>query len=300
MSRTPSVVRLAVALVGAALVLGAGSSVAARAETTRKVYVTVTDDKGLPVPSLTPADFTVKEDGKDRVIASVEPAREKMRVVIAIEEALTPSGAARQGIFDLIQKIAPQAEMSLMVVGLSNRIVVPYTSDVNALVAGLNGLSLATRTPTAHIPEGIGEMSRVFTKEKATRPVIVMLALDLPQISADQPHDVLNALRDSNAQLHVVSLASGVSGGGTASENMESSGRAQVLGDGPKQSGGRMHAVNQPTAIPKVIAQIANDMLSQYLVTYTLPDGVKPSDRLNVSIKRRGVTLRAPTRISNK
>ena len=31
-----------------------------------------------------------------------------------------------------------------------------------------------------------------------------------------------------------------------------------------------------------------------------LPDGVKPSDKLSVAVKRKGVTVRAPTRIPDK
>ena len=34
----------------------------------RTVYVTVTDGNGAPVPDLTPADFTIKEGGKEREI----------------------------------------------------------------------------------------------------------------------------------------------------------------------------------------------------------------------------------------
>ncbi len=78
---------------------------------------------------------------------------------------------------------------------------------------------------------------------------------------------------------------------------MEASGRAQVLGDGPRQSGGRQWPVNALTAVPKAMLSIANDLSNQYKVTYVLPDGVEPSDRLNISLNRRGHTLRAPTRI---
>jgi len=38
----------------------------------------------------------------------------------------------------------------------------------------------------------------------------------------------------------------------------------------------------------------------QYVIEYTLPDGVKPSERLSVTVKRKGVTLRAPTRVPDK
>ena len=45
---------------------------------------------------------------------------------------------------------------------------------------------------------------------------------------------------------------------------------------------------------------LGDELMHQYLVTYTLPDGVKPSEKLSVSVKRKGVTLRAPTRIPDK
>jgi hypothetical protein len=35
-------------------------------------------------------------------------------------------------------------------------------------------------------------------------------------------------------------------------------------------------------------------------LTYTLPDGVKPSDRLSVSTIRKGVSLFVPSRIQDK
>jgi hypothetical protein len=49
--------------------------------------------------------------------------------------------------------------------------------------------------------------------------------------------------------------------------------------------------------VPSATRSIANDLSNKYKLTYELPAGVRPSDRLDVSINRRGVTLRAPTRI---
>jgi hypothetical protein len=77
-------------------------------------------------------------------------------------------------------------------------------------------------------------------------------------------------------------------------------GREQVLGDGPKQSGGRRVDVTTTAAFPKALQQIANDLLAQYAITYTLPDGVKPDKRFSITVKRRGISLRAPSTIPDR
>ena len=294
MSRTPAVVLAAVVL--AASVGSTTSMVRAAEPLTRKVYVTVVDKQGQPVPGLTPADFTLKEGGREREITAAAPATEKMRVSLMVEETLTPQGGVRQGLSDFMQKMAPLAEMELIVVGQSNRVAVPYTSDLNALIGGINALPLSQRQQTNHVPEGIYEAARKYASVRTERPVIIMIALDSQQVSSEEPQNVLNQLRDSNAQLHVVSIEAAQQASNPA-QMLEMSGRAQVLGDGPKQSGGRQHPVNALTAVPKAMMSIANDLSSQYVLTYVLPDGVKPSDRLSVELEKSGFTLRAPTRI---
>ena len=37
-----------------------------------------------------------------------------------------------------------------------------------------------------------------------------------------------------------------------------------------------------------------------YVLTYTIPDGVKLNERISVSTSRKGVTIIAPTRLSDK
>jgi VWFA-related protein len=272
------------------------------------VYVTVVDDHGQPVTGLTAADFALKEGGKDREIASVEPARTKMHIAVMIEETLTPMGGVRNALGEFVKRMYQVAEISFIIVGQRNTTVVDYTSDPNALITGINNLSLSQQQTQTMVPEGIFDLTKVLEKDKPERPVIVLLALEKQQASAEQPQNVLNQLARSGAMMYVVSMeggsaSSGTSGIGRASADngaMDMAGRAQVMGDGPKQSGGRRVEVAALTAFPTGIQQIADDLSSQYLIKYTLPDGVKPSDRLNVSLKKKGATLRAPTKISNK
>ena len=84
---------------------------------------------------------------------------------------------------------------------------------------------------------------------------------------------------------------------GTLTDN---SGREQVLGDGPKQTGGRHIEVPSTGAFPKTMQQFADELRARSAVTYVLPDGVKPDKRFSISSKRKGITLRAPTAIPNQ
>ncbi len=78
-------------------------------------------------------------------------------------------------------------------------------------------------------------------------------------------------------------------------ENMHLS---RVLGDGPKQSGG-LHQDRAVRRLPLALQNLASELLNQYSVSYTLPEGAKRSDRISISVKRKGVQVRAPSRVSN-
>ena len=69
------------ALVAAALIVSPSHAVRAQSNKTR-IFVSVTDAKGKPVKGLTKADFTVKLDGADQEVLSVQPATEPASIVI--------------------------------------------------------------------------------------------------------------------------------------------------------------------------------------------------------------------------
>ena len=82
--------------------------------------------------------------------------------------------------------------------------------------------------------------------------------------------------------------------------NASMHGREQVLGDGSKQSGGRRIEVVTTAAIQKSLMQVADDLAAQYQVSYSLPDGVKPDKRFNLSVDRKGLTVRPPQTLPDK
>ena len=52
-------------------------------------------------------------------------------------------------------------------------------------------------------------------------------------------------------------------------------------------------------ALARKIEKLAQELQSQYQLTYTLPAGTKPSDRIQVTTKRRGAKVLAPERVAN-
>jgi hypothetical protein len=266
--------------------------------TNRKVYLTVTTGKGAPVTDLIPSDFVVKEDGKEREVVKVEPATARIRLALAVEERLTPDGSIRLGIFDFVKRVANTAEISLIAIGLSNRTIVDYTTDPGMLVGAINKFAL-NASRESNMSEGILEIADAFVKNRAERPAIVVVAI-AGGLGSTEARTVLNKLGESGATMHAATLTvGGVSESPVGALGDETS-RDQVLGDGPKQSGGRHIDVNATAGIPRALQQIADDLLAQYAITYVLPDGVKPSKRLSVSTKRRGVSLRAPSMIPDR
>jgi hypothetical protein len=93
-------------------------------------------------------------------------------------------------------------------------------------------------------------------------------------------------LKSSGASLSVVHLAGLTLG--------------EVLGDGPKRSGGLIEQIGGGVVPGPVLAKVADNLLHQYVLTYTLPDGVKPNEKFSLTTTRKGVRLIAPSRIPDK
>ena len=172
-------------------------------------------------------------------------------------------------------------------IGLRNTTVVDYTTDLNAIVTGLNGLSL-NPSPQSNLTEGILDIGKAIERDRPERPVVVVVAVSGGQSGGASSNEVLNQLRQSGAGMHVVTIANNQSNAGVGALADESN-REQVLGDGAKQSGGRRVEVTATVAVPKALQQIAGDLSAQYMIQYALPDGIKPSRSVNVGLKRRGV-----------
>jgi VWFA-related protein len=278
------------------VVSGVGSS--ATGPTTRTVYVTVVDDEGRSVPGLLPADFVVKEGGKEREVASVAPASERMRLALLVEHPLVGQAYVRQGLEAFVTRMFPSAEIALMMVTQRAEPLVDFTSDTNALVRAIRNLPLSQARLSAAVPDAIFEVAKAFEKAKPARPVMVLATIEQGQSTEVDPEGILSQIAKSKAQFWAVSIEPARSQPVPKANSLHDfAGRSQIIGDGPRQSGGRRVPILTLPGFETGLQQVADDLSSQYLITYLLPDGVRTSDRISISLTKPGMTLRAPSRV---
>jgi len=166
------------------------------------------------------------------------------------------------------------------------------------MVKAINGLSL-NPPPHSNLTEGILDIGKIIEKQRPERPVVIVVAVSGGQSGGASSNEVLNQLRQSGAMMSAVTIATNSANSPVGSLADESN-REQVIGDGAKQSGGRRVEVAATISVSKGLQQLAGDLSAQYMLQYVLPEGIKLDRRLNVSIKRRGVSLRAPSLIPDR
>jgi len=280
----------------------------------RTVYVSVTDNNGVAVKDITAADLDVKEGGQSREITDVKLATSPVRLAFLIADG--GQGGFEPALAAILQKMADTTEVSISGVVEQTEKLVDYTADVDKLVEAIQKLGRrANRQTSGQLMEAISETLKTLPKPGA-RPMIVVMRAGGATASPIRADVVREAIRKTGTRLYVIAArgsggsgaAAGGGGGGAmgqartdyAASESASRGRdlETVLNDGSKESGGR-YVEFSGQALVKTAEQIADEIMAQYEVSYVLPDGTEPSDRLEVTARRKNVKLAAPTKIAN-
>jgi len=272
----------------AAVTLSAVTSAApsSSAPVTRSIYFSATDAKNAPVTDLTAADITVKEGGKAVQIDKVAPATAPMHIAVIVDD--NGSGGYQGAIVQVIQAMVSNAQFSFRVLNPQAQLVQDFTKDFELLKAAVNrvGPRGTARPDPDQVIEGIAEASKDFVTRKVERPVILVITSNGDSSQTSNVDRTIDVLKDSKAMLNLLMLSNASLG--------------RLLGDGPKASGGRSEPIGGSAGIPAATQRIIDHLTKQYVVTYTLPEGTKPNERVQVATSRKGVTLTAPSRLSEK
>jgi hypothetical protein len=253
----------------------------------RTVYFSARDAKGTPVTDLTASDLSLKEGDKDYAIVSVAAATAPIQVSLLVDDAGT--GAFQAAVAQFLETMFGHGQFAIWAFNPQpSKLTADFTEDADALKKALTLIGPRGKITTMgqQMMGAVGEAATELQRHKASRAAIIVLTVGGEQAQSHEAEPALNALKNSGASLNVVTLA-GINVG-------------PVLGDGPKRSGGVTQQIAGGNVPATVLSKIADNLLQQYVLTYNLPDGVKPNERLSLTTSRKGVTLLAPSRVPDK
>jgi VWFA-related protein len=275
----------------------------------RTVRVTVTTNKGEAIPDLTPAEFEVKEDGKTRDVLKVEPLAEPLSVAVLLDDRGSDINEIRSALAAFVVRVQGRAEVSLVSVVPTVLKVFDYTSSTPTMMTGIQRLVWRAGPAGGLILSAIADAADELTRREVKRPAIVVVTFEGEEFKSHRPaKTILESIERSRATLHVVAVGrptmrrmnrEAVESGDAQGDDwtVDHANRNAVLGEGPKQSGGRRQELAVASGLTKALEAVADDLLNQYAIVYAGATDTKPSRKLNVSVKRRDVTVRAPTKV---
>jgi hypothetical protein len=99
----------------------------ARQTVTKTLFVTVLDNKGVPITDLGPAELEAKAGGKAMEIVRMQPGQMPFRVAVLVSDG--GIGGFQQAVAHFMQKLLGQAEFGLISVVTQPEVVSDYASE---------------------------------------------------------------------------------------------------------------------------------------------------------------------------
>jgi hypothetical protein len=273
--------RIAMLLTGVVLTSGLLSAQALE----RAMYVSVLDKKGTPVDIVAPGDLVVREDNVTREVLRVVPAGEPMQIALLVDDSAPAERYIRdyrEALPAFIEEILADESVTgkhqISVIGLAGRptIITQYTSDKAELIKGVNRI-FAQQGSGSYLMDGIREVGRGMMKRPSTRPIMVLVTTEGPELSGRDHAQTLEPLRNSGAALHVIVV------GNPTNQQTE---RAVFLNRGPAESGGQYDVILTGSALTQRLKKLATELTHQYQVTYARPKSLIPPEKVTISSPR--------------
>jgi Ca-activated chloride channel homolog len=258
----------------------------------RSVYARVLDRNDAPVSSLAAADFTIREDGVEREVLRVTPATDPLRVAVLIDtsQAIRPHVSnLRAALRGFIAQMSGRNEIALYEFGERPHLLVDYTTDPARLEDGVGRL-YARPGSGAHVLDAIIEVSRDLRKREGPRAEIVVITGEGPELSERYHMTVLDDLLETDAVLHSFVLQ-------RRTKPLVSSAaleRDLTLTQGADITGGRHEYLLTSMALAGQLRKLATEIKNEYRVIYSRPVALIAPEKINVSVARPGLIVRAP------
>ena len=291
----------AVALVLVVLSVAGGARSAGAQSTERSLFVSVLGQGGVAVQGLGPDAFVVREDGRPVEVLRASRATEPIDTAVLVDnsQAVTPYiSDLRTAIQAFVERMTKGGH-HVAIVGLADRptILADYTNNPAQALKGVQRLFAQPGSGTTLL-DAINEISRGLQKRDAERRVMLVITTEGTDFSTPNHQRAIESVKASGASFNTVLITRP---GGADLSTDEARSRGIVLDEGPRVSGGRYTQLLSSMALKGELDQVAADLEGQYRVVYARPAALVPPDKIDVSVKQPGLTVRgtpAPVRKS--
>ena len=273
------------------------SVVLAQGSNEHSLYVSVVDDDDTPIPDLTPTDFVVEEDGREREVLRVGPTSTPMQIALLVDtSAATPNATRdlRRGLEALAARLLDGNQVTLVTFGGPPRILVESTSRTNRLQDGIGQIFSVSNT-AAYLLDALMETARGFERRESPRPVIIAITGEGLDHSSRNARQVLDLLKANNVETHVVVLRrrSMSAFNDPADQRALEDGRRErdlIISRAPRETGGRRHELAVSMRLGDTMEQLAHIITNQYEVVYARPTSLIPPEEIRVRARRAELT----------
>ncbi len=259
--------------------------------------ISVVTKKGDPVASLTPADLTIKEDGRSREVLKVERATGPMEIALLVDtstaatRAIPDLRAALKAFSQAIWAESPDSQIALYSFGDRPALEADYSQSALSLDRRIDRLFAGAQSGSYFI-DAVVEAAAGLRKRKPARPVLVAFVDENgPEMSNQRGGHAYDAVAAARASLWTVSRQGITDTTASSSENRE---RAIVTGDVTERTGGRGVTVFGSAGLTTQLTNVATQLLAQFVVTYGRVESLIPPEKLEIKLTNSDLRLAAP------
>jgi VWFA-related protein len=259
----------------------------------RLLFVSVLDQTGAPVKGLGPDAFIVREDGRQVEVLRVSPATQPVDLAILVDnsQAATPYiQDMRDALEAFINRMARNGH-HVATIGLADRptILTDYTNNPALAAKGVNRLFAQPGAGTTLL-DAIVDTSRGLQKRENERRVMLVVTSEGTDFSVPNHPRALDAIKASGAMFNALVITRP---GGADLTTDEGRSRGIVLDEGPRNSGGRTTQLLSSMALKGELDRVATELENQYQLVYARSASLIPADKIEVSVKQPGLTVRS-------
>ena len=250
----------------------------------RFALVTVLDPRGKPVVDVGADDFVVQEGGAAREVLSVRPADYPVVVMLDTSvDARADFAMMRKAAEQFIDRVGPRP-LAIGTFGGTPAMIVGFEDERSVATTRLAELAPATNTPSALL-QGTALAAQTIRSSGALFAALVVLSTAPLDGSQTAPDDMLAAIVDSGAILHIVASRSAQS---TSGGSFRPAAALRALAE---QSRGEYTTIYSAASYQSALDRLAERLTTEMLVEYLVPVGSKPND-VKLGIRLVGARVR--------